>query len=225
MTMRRLGLSPRRRGNRRRDKIYWAGCGPIPAQAGEPVDFSVMSCPGRAYPRAGGGTRTSRTRGRATTGLSPRRRGNHPRELGVRRVPGPIPAQAGEPGTLCRYVHVVWAYPRAGGGTPDFAERPERVQGLSPRRRGNHLLQAVVRAPRGPIPAQAGEPERWVEDPGVDGAYPRAGGGTSESPELLPFFEGLSPRRRGNPRARAHESRRDGPIPAQAGEPHGCDRM
>ena len=53
--------------------------------------------PGRAYPRAGGGTANNTDDIPPEKGLSPRRRGNRPGGLGGAHRRGPIPAQAGEP--------------------------------------------------------------------------------------------------------------------------------
>ena len=50
------GLSPRRRGNLRQVEPAPELRGPIPAQAGEPLEDIVVRSPERAYPRAGGGT-------------------------------------------------------------------------------------------------------------------------------------------------------------------------
>ena len=75
-------------------------------------------------------------------------------------------------------------------------------KGLSPRKRGNHLHRSANSLPKGPIPAQAGEPWR-VAGGGVKvGAYPRAGGGTRAYLNILrPLTE---------------------PIPAQAGNHRHC---
>ena len=71
----------------------------------------------------------------------------------------------------------------------------------------------------GSIPAQAGEPFRMSGKEGGDGVYPRAGGGTGKDHGGGQQGNGLSPRRRGNPRHPCQPRRRWGSIPAQAGEP------
>ena len=56
----------------------------------------------RAYPRAGGGTDSTRSSSSSGRGLSPRRRGNPGSGFGSLARCGPIPAQAGEPSTRSR---------------------------------------------------------------------------------------------------------------------------
>ena len=115
-------------------------------------------------------------------------------------IPGPIPAQAGEPPINSGRPACSRAYPRAGGGTP--------------------LLSWSGRKAPGPIPAQAGEPSGAASTPAASPAYPRAGGGTAPAIVVNPVHSGLSPRRRGNQRLHRVRSRCTGPIPAQAGEPY-----
>ena len=175
-------------------------------------------------------------------GLSPRRRGNPVGHGLSSSSSGPIPAQAGEPGWLRAAMRYTRAYPRAGGGTSFFRAREYTGLGLSPRRRGNPAMALYAGHLAGPIPAQAGEP---THRPGIaalpgaypragggtgepatpnagarrHGAYPRAGGGTCRDQGCVSHHQGLSPRRRGN-RGRGPTSQaRQGPIPAQAGEP------
>ena len=74
--VRAAGLSPRRRGNRRREPQCGASSGSIPAQAGEPICRMICATSSRVYPRAGGGTIPPHTSGHIQQGLSPRRRGN-----------------------------------------------------------------------------------------------------------------------------------------------------
>ena len=172
------GLSPRRRGNRRR--IVWDRdrTGPIPAQAGEPGASQSSSTARRAYPRAGGGTRLACSASSGWPGLSPRRRGNLPAWSLRRDTCGPIPAQAGEPCTRRSSSACTRAYPRAGGGTTYGETISITVTGLSPRRRGNRPRNQLHHRVLGPIPAQAGEPKGRPKTRRTPRAYPRAGGGT-----------------------------------------------
>ena len=117
------GLSPRVRGNRLDSFDADRSLRSIPARAGEPVriiayEVVLGSIPARAgepklladrpsssnsgvYPRACGGTITGlspRVRGNTRyEGLSPRVRGNLDRGSRAVRLPGSIPARAGEP--------------------------------------------------------------------------------------------------------------------------------
>ena len=219
------GLSPRRRGNPLGGHLAVGHAGSIPAQAGEPQEVIEIQYALQVYPRAGGGTGVPLVSMEVLQGLSPRRRGNRTREAGMVRIPGSIPAQAGEPLILTGRVMPNRVYPRAGGGTDGFVGgAPSAVSsGLSPRRRGNPLGRGSARGVRGSIPAQAGEP--CTSSPRGDltarTVYPRAGGGTRGgrwrrtwlAPGSIPAqageprwstgnavmtVAGLSPRRRGN---------------------------
>ena len=91
------GLSPRVRGNHRREPGHRANVGSIPACAGEPLDMASGVIDPRVYPRVCGGTIAAVSEGFSAAGLSPRVRGN----LRVRIVDPSgwrsIPACAGEP--------------------------------------------------------------------------------------------------------------------------------
>ena len=191
----------------------------IPAQAGEPAARTCGRRRTRVYPRAGGGTIFTGQKTPSVPGLSPRRRGN--RRGGSHRIgrAGSIPAQAGEPhGGTCQSEHRR-VYPRAGGGT-GFGRLIElRHAGLSPRRRGNRTCPSSVTADPGSIPAQAGEPYTYRRLTTLPRVYPRAGGGTTTGTARYYSRQGLSPRRRGNPRVAVRVLRKPGSIPAQAGEP------
>ena len=192
------GLSPRRRGN------------PAPRRS--------RPAPEWVYPRAGGGTDCSIRARTAAWGLSPRRRGNQFPECSAVNGLGSIPAQAGEPSRSSRRACPAAVYPRAGGepGSPRSRRQRGRVYpragggtlgtgttsaspvGLSPRRRGNLYGHGLVALSVGSIPAQAGEPVAQQSALCSGGVYPRAGGGTDGVYLLVPAYEGLSPRRRGN---------------------------
>ena len=154
------GLSPRVRGNRVPRPGGERGCGSIPACAGEPPSAAVWCAPRRVYPRVCGGTRSRRWTARASSGLSPRVRGNH--VLLADEVParGSIPACAGEPVGLHEIVSLSGVYPRVCGGTDTVADRAALGHGLSPRVRGNRLRRFGRQPHGGSIPACAGEPAR-----------------------------------------------------------------
>ena len=115
------GLSPRRRGNLLELVTAPVQSGPIPAQAGEPCGTGREGRGRAAYPRAGGGTVGVDVARRRDLGLSPRRRGNPPREDPRGGELRPIPAQAGEPTDEDATSYRGKAYPRAGGGTSSVA--------------------------------------------------------------------------------------------------------
>ena len=93
------------------------------------------------------------------------------------------------------------------------------ISGLSPRLRGNPLCLAKVRAPRGSIPAPAGEPPLRVVTASMRPVYPRACGGTQSMSNGRHTLKGLSPRLRGNQWQCLAVSGGKRSIPAPAGEP------
>ncbi len=155
---RRLGLSPRVRGNRRRDRQAIGDVRPIPAGAGEPHPAAPGPRDSRAYPRGCGGTFTGRRINEKVRGLSPRVRGNRRGSGRQPAGPGPIPAGAGEPGIGQLRRAGVGAYPRGCGGTLPNSGARRTARGLSPRVRGNRTWPVVPPGISGPIPAGAGEP-------------------------------------------------------------------
>ena len=74
--VKREGLSPRVRGNRRRSKHRRADIGSIPACAGEPRRQLGKMLQHSVYPRVCGGTTSASARMGTNKGLSPRVRGN-----------------------------------------------------------------------------------------------------------------------------------------------------
>ena len=106
-----------------------------------------------------------------------------------------------------------------GGGTEPVCKFARRSSGLSPRGRGNPSPLLLGGGCAGPIPAWAGEPRTRPKEATTTGAYPRVGGGTPSPSPAVSGSAGLSPRGRGNLRPRVDGLRRDGPIPAWAGEP------
>ena len=152
-------------------------------------------------------------------GLSPRVRGNRARAGTERQELGSIPACAGEPCPFQRVARGRWVYPRVCGGTPQRRKYRRRLQGLSPRVRGNPWparWQAMV---YWSIPACAGEPSPPPGQSQLPSVYPRVCGGTGGcgTGDCVPV--GLSPRVRGNPSAAPPPSASPGSIPACAGEP------
>ena len=152
-------------------------------------------------------------------GLSPRVRGNHETQAYPGQIRGSIPARAGEPRLAILTFVRNKVYPRACGGTHS-AHPPCSIRlGLSPRVRGNRLLDASATRLGRSIPARAGEPAgpdvrsaRWT-------VYPRACGGTEDVYRAIRRSGGLSPRVRGNPNPLVDVLGRQGSIPARAGEP------
>ena len=154
------GLSPRVRGNRRRDAPRVPRRRSIPASAGEPSVTACSPSPHRVYPRECGGTRQDLRGFQRRAGLSPRVRGNRATGDGTDVGLGSIPASAGEPLSAQVGDDASRVYPRECGGTTTRSKVCLPEAGLSPRVRGNPRHGAGLFGPRGSIPASAGEPSR-----------------------------------------------------------------
>ena len=146
-------------------------------------------------------------------------RGNRAEIISFHASMRSIPAGAGEP------PRAVWSnaryrvYPRGCGGTRFCRVCAPGVRGLSPRVRGNRPSIRFCALARGSIPAGAGEP-RLTQKAGRDRrVYPRGCGGTRASALPWCFLRGLSPRVRGNREVSLLPGRKNGSIPAGAGEP------
>ena len=158
-------------------------------------------------------------RPRGTSGLSPRVRGNHRERRDEREHRGSIPAGAGEPTCWPSSLSTTEVYPRGCGGTSGAPGLESGGIGLSPRVRGN--LSRIVRqmSERRSIPAGAGEPPAGRGSGIGHAVYPRGCGGTGGATTPGTWHVGLSPRVRGNRRARSRPGHSRGSIPAGAGEP------
>ena len=213
------GLSPRVRGNRILRRLARPCIRSIPACAGEPRNPSSLRRTAGVYPRVCGGTLVELRLDAYGRGLSPRVRGNR-RQHDVGLVDdGSIPACAGEPTKRARLAEDSGVYPRVCGGTHQTREASGRQRGLSPRVRGNPLLEVDFQGVRRSIPACAGEPAHPSFESARARVYPRVCGGTSPAEQVKSTTRGLSPRVRGNPDLGLTEDGEDRSIPACAGEP------
>ena len=73
---------------------------------------------------------------------------------------GSIPACAGEPPVTAAILCCWRVYPRVCGGTSRLMPSEVPRQGLSPRVRGNRVIDGTAKCENGSIPACAGEPPR-----------------------------------------------------------------
>ena len=105
------------------------------------------------------------------------------------------------------------------GATTPRGTQHRGFLGLSPRVRGNLCNGRLTNTNLGPIPACAGQPSPTVLPVSAIRAYPRVCGATRPQGILKTKAEGLSPRVRGNRRARRMMFIASGPIPACAGQP------
>ena len=152
-------------------------------------------------------------------GLSPPTRGN-PRYGSPPPVKrGSIPAHAGEPLGRQGGRANPRVYPRPRGGTLRQGDMRRFGRGLSPPTRGNLSLARTLAPRHGSIPAHAGEPCRPQCNRPPKAVYPRPRGGTCNGGRCSTCARGLSPPTRGNRPPSRPRLRRDGSIPAHAGEP------
>ena len=134
------GLSPRVRGNQRLAAVARLVGGSIPACAGEPPAASCPSKWVRVYPRVCGGTPVKALVVAASSGLSPRVRGNPFGLSSSHRPLRSIPACAGKPAVCVAERGAIAVYPRVCGGTCLRSSSASFRSGLSPRVRGNRAL-------------------------------------------------------------------------------------
>ena len=152
-----MGLSPRVRGNRNQSGRVICLNRSIPACAGEPTKATWIYHPREVYPRVCGGTPPNQG-GYTVRGLSPRVRGNRRKPPGYTTPGRSIPACAGEPAAPGGSGNLLWVYPRVCGGTYCSPPAAMLLNGLSPRVRGNRLLDDNAPDSERSIPACAGEP-------------------------------------------------------------------
>ena len=213
------GLSPRVRGNRDDGDNLATLTRSIPARAGEPPWPVPTWCCIWVYPRACGGTMPRVMQISASSGLSPRVRGNPLHRAIYGLHDRSIPARAGEPASCGTTKNRASVYPRACGGTTSSSTRLNSAPGLSPRVRGNPVQGDLAVAEQRSIPARAGEPPAGSCRPDRRRVYPRACGGTLALASRRKSRRGLSPRVRGNRGLGAAVRPPGGSIPARAGEP------
>ena len=192
------GLSPRVRGNLSSGPPLHASPRSIPAGAGEPALSTARADVKRVYPRGCGGTRLGPRRRRRDSGLSPRVRGNHHDAGAQPDRHRSIPAGAGEPSSRRSPAGGFQVYPRGCGGTRTWAACSARVDGLSPRVRGNPYPSSKRDLRVRSIPAGAGEPPSTKPRVMLPPVYPRGCGGTHPPKDDPRQVTGLSPRVRGN---------------------------
>ena len=214
------GLSPRGRGNPRRQPDRGGRAGSIPAWAGKPRPCVMRPAGSTVYPRVGGETAALDTAVGIHAGLSPRGRGNRVAVGRLHASDGSIPAWAGKPVDLRNADVQGEVYPRVGGETCWSRSCSGSPSGLSPRGRGNRCRCSPATRRTGSIPAWAGKPASWSGSPIISTVYPRVGGetGTTQRSRLRP--RGLSPRGRGNLFLMLPSSCGSRSIPAWAGKPY-----
>ena len=175
-----MGLSPRVRGNRRMGTGPGTLAGSIPAGAGKPRAGEAALRPRTVYPRGCGETCLPARMSWHSSGLSPRVRGNLSAGASDRGQDGSIPAGAGKPEPVAEERLGARVYPRGCGETHDASSAGLKIQGLSPRVRGNHGAPGAAPDRRGSIPAGAGKPSPRALSAALARVYPRGCGETRQ---------------------------------------------
>ena len=168
----------------------------------------------------GGGNQPMQDSAGYFEGLSPRGRGKLSLRSACKGIHRSIPAWAGETSDSRRRRANRAVYPRVGGGNASAHWRYRCFCGLSPRGRGKREYGVCYTQSLRSIPAWAGETLKAVSTDSAVRVYPRVGGGNASSMVGCICMPGLSPRGRGKLELHAHRHRRDGSIPAWAGETH-----
>ena len=213
------GRSPRTRGNLLEPRPDLTTGGTIPAYAGEPSGSRHGARHRGDDPRVRGGTWSQDAVDFASSGRSPRTRGNRLDGAPLRCARGTIPAYAGEPPYTGQGVSNERDDPRVRGGTTRGRAFLISGEGRSPRTRGNLLSSFPTSVFRGTIPAYAGEPLLHFEAVRLRGDDPRVRGGTGTPISHSTHSGGRSPRTRGNLEPAHFPAIVGGTIPAYAGEP------
>ena len=157
----------------------------IPACAGKPFPFPRLPSPAWVYPRVCGETAGVGAGLVLVQGLSPRVRGNLAANVRGNGYVGSIPACAGKPRTPSPAPRGTGVYPRVCGETSGRLLSRSLAPGLSPRVRGNPLIDATPRPCYRSIPACAGKPMLAIIGNQAAEVYPRVCGETRPSGWVL----------------------------------------
>ena len=195
--VRDVGSSPRLRGTQWHGAEPTVHLGIIPALAGNTSTTSNCPTHPRDHPRACGEHATSAGSNAGKAGSSPRLRGTPPPSPRHGLSDGIIPALAGNTIEKVGYIKV--------------------PAGSSPRLRGTPRVSTGRRARRGIIPALAGNTRACATRAPPKRDHPRACGEHEPFSLSAVTVAGSSPRLRGTHHHRRIRSRRDGIIPALAG--------
>ena len=213
------GRSPRVRGSLCRLNLQGWRMGSIPAGAGEPANTATKQRDSWVDPRGCGGATPDFKERYFLKGRSPRVRGSRlDPGRGCGDV-GSIPAGAGEPCEQLRQFLSAGVDPRGCGGAARRRWDRFAIRGRSPRVRGSLLRFEKRRDGRGSIPAGAGEPLGRSRRSSSHRVDPRGCGGAGDAENPIVYAQGRSPRVRGSRCAARCADRRQGSIPAGAGEP------
>ena len=213
----RLGSSPLARGTPAGCVKMGSSTGLIPARAGNTNLTISSTSTSRAHPRSRGEHNLRERAYERFLGSSPLARGTPvrvpPAFVGV----GLIPARAGNTGSLAQLVAFQRAHPRSRGEHTLCFSMFASAPGSSPLARGTLQKPKPERNRDGLIPARAGNTHAVITDALVDRAHPRSRGEHNAQKAQQLKDQGSSPLARGTHRKIHDRLRREGLIPARAG--------
>ena len=211
------GSSPLARGTLRQLRYGAEVTGLIPARAGNTNLTISSTSTSRAHPRSRGEHNLRERAYERFLGSSPLARGTPvrvpPAFVGV----GLIPARAGNTGSLAQLVAFQRAHPRSRGEHTLCFSMFASAPGSSPLARGTLQKPKPERNRDGLIPARAGNTHAVITDALVDRAHPRSRGEHNAQKAQQLKDQGSSPLARGTHRKIHDRLRREGLIPARAG--------
>ena len=212
------GSSPLARG-RLEDQIPRRGhTGLIPAGAGQTSEFFGRCCVLRAHPRWRGADSLGPRISSPGRGSSPLARGRRIDPHGAATLWGLIPAGAGQTPSPSSDSSAPWAHPRWRGADVGVVVDVGVAKGSSPLARGRRHEDRDGRAGNGLIPAGAGQTPRRGDHGWRISAHPRWRGADRHGRTSPQVATGSSPLARGRRARRRHCPRREGLIPAGAGQ-------
>ena len=191
--------------------------GIIPAYAGNTC-LARLCCHGNGdHPRVCGEHYDGAASTLRPLGSSPRMRGTRRQGRRRPRLPGIIPAYAGNTSHTRKSLTVKWDHPRVCGEHTRVLTDIDQQLGSSPRMRGTLCFHEIVLHDTGIIPAYAGntvaaaEKEKHIRD------HPRVCGEHFARMRFHTFGIGSSPRMRGTHHGNSRAGFSAGIIPAYAG--------
>ncbi len=173
----------------------------------------------RVHPRSRGAARHLSYATLGTMGPSPLTRGSLDRRLTDTARTGSIPAHAGQPCTCAWTPAPAWVHPRSRGAAKLRRHCARRTNGPSPLTRGSRGRLSSQAGGRGSIPAHAGQPTSVGLAVRISRVHPRSRGAAFVTGFSKTSTSGPSPLTRGSPDRADKSARRQGSIPAHAGQP------
>ena len=193
----RYGSSPLSRGIRAKLKEGRRVRGIIPALAGNTSQAPMGEVVSRDHPRSRGEYSPRCLTKSTRNGSSPLSRGIPAQPVDGCRIPGIIPALAGNTGSTSMTRIMLWDHPRSRGEYSMNTALTLHATGSSPLSRGIHAFDAMRKSPEGIIPALAGNTQEARYTPMGRTDHPRSRGeyflrffGPINEPRIIPALAG-----------------------------------